>query len=273
MRRAKFITVQSKLLQTRIAELQARERALQTRRNALAPLCTLPTEILVHIMDFLLQSAYTNEEREGHLRERGHMGWVAVMGTCTRMRSLILHTPHLWVDINLSRDKKWTELSLRRAARSPLHVSLRDVEAYPWKVCWKQGCTPNFRLFPTTGTCSGHALRTCVCFRTSRTSRTCFGLSRFRLRCCRIGSARSGSRSHGYPIIARTRSTELRRSSAASPYVLTIASSCSADSGLTQPPAAAYASCMTHAVPASMYLNAPGLASCSSVRPLGHWDR
>jgi hypothetical protein len=110
-------------------------------------------------------------------------------------------------------------------------------------------------------------------FRTSRTSRTCFGLSRFRLRCCRIGSARSGSRSHGYPIIAQTRSTELRRSSAASPYVLTIVSSCSADSGLTQPLAATYASCMTHAVSSSMYLNAPGLASCSSVRPLGHWDR
>jgi hypothetical protein len=140
-------------------------------------------------------------------------------------------------------------------------------------MCWKQGCTPNFRLSPTTGTCSGHALQTCVCFRTSRTSRTFFRLSRFRLRCRRIGSARSGSHSHGYPIIARTRSTELRRSSAASPYVLTIASSCSADSGLTQPPATAYASRMTHAVSSSMYLNAPGLASCSSVRPLGHWDR
>jgi hypothetical protein len=115
-------------------------------------------------------------------------------------------------------------------------------------LCWKQGCAPIFRLFPTTGTCSGHALRTCVCFRTSWTSRTCFRLSHFGLRCRRIGSARSGSRSHGNPIIARTRSTELRRSSAALPYVLTIASSCSADSGLTQPPAAAYASRLTHAV-------------------------
>jgi hypothetical protein len=140
-------------------------------------------------------------------------------------------------------------------------------------LCWKQGCAPIFRLFPTTGTCSGHAFWTCVCFQTSRTSRTCFGLSRFRLRCCRTGSACSGSHSHRYPIIARTRSTELHRSSAASPHVLTIASSCSADSGRTQPPAAAYAYCMTHAVLPSMYLSAPGLASCSSVRPLGHWDR
>jgi hypothetical protein len=132
-------------------------------------------------------------------------------------------------------------------------------------MCWKQGCPPIFRLFPTTGTCSGHALWTCVCFRTSRTSRTCFGPSRFRLRCRRTGSACSGSRSHGYPIIARIRSTELQQSSAALPYVLTIASSCSADSGLTQPPAATYASHMTHAVVSSMYLNAPGPASCSSV--------
>jgi hypothetical protein len=140
-------------------------------------------------------------------------------------------------------------------------------------VCWKQGCAPIFRLFPTTGTCSGHAFWTCVCFRTSRTSQMCFGLSRFGLRCRRIGSARSGLHGHGNPIIARTRSTELRRSSAALPYVLTIASSCSADSGLTQPPAAAYASCLTHAVCSPMYLSAPGLASCSSVQPLGHWDR
>jgi hypothetical protein len=131
-------------------------------------------------------------------------------------------------------------------------------------LCWKQGCAPNFWLFLTMGTCSGHALWTYVCFWTPWTSQTCFGLSRFRL---------WWSRSHGYPIIARTRSTELCRSSAASPYVLTIASSCSADSGLTQPPAAAYAYCMIHAVLPSMYLSAPGLASCSSVRPLGHWDR
>jgi hypothetical protein len=158
----------------------------------------------------------------------------------------------------------------KKAALCPLSHCIFPLLEY---LCWKQGCTPNFRRFPTTGTCSGHALRTCVCFRTSRTSRTCFGLLCFRLRCCRIGSAHSRSRSHGYPIIARTRSTELRRSSAASPYVLPIASSCSADSGLTQPPAAAYASRMTHAVSSSMYLNAPGLASCSSVRPLGHWDR
>jgi hypothetical protein len=135
MRRANFIAVQSKLLQTRIAELQARERALQTRQNALVPLCTLPTEILVHIMDLLLQSAYMNEEGEGRRRERCHMGWVAVMGTCTRMRSLILHTPHLWVDINLNRRKEWTKLSLRRAAHSLIHVSLSDMAAYPWKDC------------------------------------------------------------------------------------------------------------------------------------------
>jgi hypothetical protein len=95
----------------------------------------------------------------------------------------------------------------------------------------------------------------------------------FGLRCCRIGSACSGLHSHGNLIIARTRSTELCRSSTASPYVLTIASSCSTDSGLTQPPAAAYASHLTHAVCPPIYLSAPGLASCSSVRPLGHWDR
>jgi hypothetical protein len=135
------------------------------------------------------------------------------------------------------------------------------------------GGAPIFWLFPAMGTCSGHALRTYVCSWTFWTTQTCLKLSRFRLRCHWIGSACSGLRSHGYPIIAQTRSTELRQSSAALPYMLTIVSSCSADSGLTQPLAAAYASCMTHAVLSSMYLNTPALASCSSVQPLGHWDR
>jgi hypothetical protein len=132
---------------------------------------------------------------------------------------------------------------------------------------------PIFWLFPTMGTCSGHMLWTCGCCWTSWTSRTCFRLSRFGLRCHWTGSARSRLRSHGYPIIAWTRSTELHRSSAVPPYVLTIASSCSVDLELTQPPAAAYASHLTHAVCSPMYLSAPGLASCSSVQPLGHWDR
>jgi hypothetical protein len=49
-------------------------------------------------------------------------------------------------------------------------------------------------------------------------------------------------------------------SSTALPHMLTIVSSCSADLGLTQPPATTYASCMTHAVLSSMYLNTPALA-------------
>jgi hypothetical protein len=135
-----------------------------------------------------------------------------------------------------------------KLSKSAKHLNSTVTHCRKGIMCWKQGCAPDFRLFPTMGTCSGHALGTCVCFRTSRTSQTCFGLLRSRLRCRRIGSAHSGLRSHGYPIIAQTRSTELRRSSAALPYMLTIVSSCSADSGLTQPPAAAYASPLTHAV-------------------------
>jgi hypothetical protein len=41
----------------------------------------------------------------------------------------------------------------------------------------EKGCAPIFRLFLTTGTCSGHTFQTCVCFQTSWTSQTCFRLS------------------------------------------------------------------------------------------------
>jgi hypothetical protein len=130
------------------------------------------------------------------------------------------------------------------------------------------GGTLIFWLFPTTGTCFSHALQTFM-----------FVFGHFRLphHCglwpCWIGSACSGSCSHGNPIIAWTRSTVLHWSSAVSPYMLMIAPSCSADSGLTQPLATTYASHLTHAVCPPKYLSAPGITSCSSAQPLGHWDK
>jgi hypothetical protein len=107
------------------------------------------------------------------------------------------------------------------------------------------GGAPIFWWFPTTGTCSGYPLQILCLFLDILDF---LDFPHFGLWCCWIGSAHSGLHSHGYPMIAQTRSTELCWSSVVLPYMLTIVSSCSADSGLTEPLAATYAPCLTHAV-------------------------
>jgi hypothetical protein len=144
----------------------------------------------------------------------------------------------------------------------PVHLCVRLVVKHDALPVLEARVGPYFlRLFPAMGTCLvtcyGPWSWTCVC------SLGHLGLPCFGLWCCWIGSDCSRLCSHRNPIIAQTRSMELCRSSAALPYMLTIASSCSADLGLTQPPAPTYASCLTHAVCSPMYLSAPGLASCS----------
>jgi hypothetical protein len=60
-------------LEEQIAELQTHLRQLQSRQNALAPLCWLPTEILVDVMKLLSRGA--RAKQKGTLA-----GWTRVMG-------------------------------------------------------------------------------------------------------------------------------------------------------------------------------------------------
>jgi hypothetical protein len=136
MRRVEFFGRETKLLQTQILELRAQERRLLTRRNALAPLCNLPTEVLLDILDLLSARILTNHaERQEYKRGRGRVGWVGVMGTCTRMRSLVLNTPRLWADVNLNRNEEWARLCLERSISFHLQVSFDEKGAIPWREC------------------------------------------------------------------------------------------------------------------------------------------
>jgi hypothetical protein len=139
MQRAGFIGRETKLLQTQILGLKAQERRLLTRRNALAPLCILPTEILLDIIDLLSPHIHTNHgDHMDRRRGRGRVGWVGVMGVCTRMRSLVLNTPRLWADVDLNRNEEWTRLCLERSISSPLQISFNEESALHGKEC--RGC-------------------------------------------------------------------------------------------------------------------------------------
>jgi hypothetical protein len=134
MQRAGFIGRETELLQTQILGLKAQERRLLTRRNALAPLCHLPTEILLDILDLLAPHIHTSHgEYMDWRRGRGRVAWVGVMGVCTRMRSLVLNTPRLWADVDLNRHEEWTRLCLERSISSPLQISFNEESALPGK--------------------------------------------------------------------------------------------------------------------------------------------
>jgi hypothetical protein len=133
MRRVDFIGRETKLLQNQILDLQAQERQLFTRRNALAPLCNLPTEVLLDILDLLSPRTQTNHgDKLWRRYGRGRVGWASVMGVCTRMRSLVLNTPRLWADVNLNRNVEWTRLCLERSMSSHLQVSFDEEDALHW---------------------------------------------------------------------------------------------------------------------------------------------
>jgi hypothetical protein len=133
MRHVDFIGRETKRLQPQILDFQAQERQLFTRRNALAPLCNLPTEVLLDILELLSPRTQTNHGDVLWRRyRRGRVGWVGVMGTCTRMRSLVLNTPRLWADVDLSRNREWTRLCLERSISFHLQVSFDEEDALHW---------------------------------------------------------------------------------------------------------------------------------------------
>jgi hypothetical protein len=116
------------LVQEEVHKLQAHLRQLRARRNAHAPLCRLPSEILTHVMDIL--GVYASKafralafpDRCSYEEGSGVAGWTHLMGTCTRMRSIVLNTPGLWTDVDLNRSYDWLQLCIRNSRSLPLTV-------------------------------------------------------------------------------------------------------------------------------------------------------
>jgi hypothetical protein len=150
MKASEFLDREIAVVHNQVSELQTRLRRLQARGNALVPFCRLPTEILVRIMDMLAaptsdapQTPACGEDKKDGKRS-GLAGWTHVMGTCTRMRSLVLNTPRLWAEVDLTRNSEWIKLCMERSASCPLTVTF-DEDLVPWPGCeCEMGERPKF---------------------------------------------------------------------------------------------------------------------------------
>src|SRR6266850_2972375 len=94
--------------------------SLLSRRNVLAPISVLPTELLARIFHFC---ALAEPLWMSQLPSK--LGWITVTHVCQRWRQVALDDTSLWARITgFSRSPKWIAESLARARNAPLVFSL-----------------------------------------------------------------------------------------------------------------------------------------------------
>jgi hypothetical protein len=95
-------------------------------QNTLSPLCRMPDEIIVHIVQALqvLQKPKHRFQRRGYSRISSFHEWTKVMLVCTRLRDVLVHTPELWAFYHSQWPKSLQDLYLSRARNRPLNTYL-----------------------------------------------------------------------------------------------------------------------------------------------------
>jgi hypothetical protein len=117
-------------LEDAIAQDFACIHELHVERNALHPLCTLPPEILLLILEILARDRWGEhwpvyDRRSSRTSEHAfgvRTGWPIVTGVCRRIRSLAIESPSLWSFIDFWPKIEWIDLCRRRAGNSPLVI-------------------------------------------------------------------------------------------------------------------------------------------------------
>ncbi|KAH9046757.1 hypothetical protein EDB84DRAFT_1625223 [Lactarius hengduanensis] len=111
-----------------IKSLEASLQALRYRRNALAPISSLPTEVITTIFTYLhipvtLSAAFTLDEQIEHSE---HLARLRVAHVCHQWREIALNLPLLWshVDFTVVSSAGAAEI-LSRAKRAPLYLEAR----------------------------------------------------------------------------------------------------------------------------------------------------
>ncbi|KAI0063913.1 hypothetical protein BV25DRAFT_1785027, partial [Artomyces pyxidatus] len=97
-------------------ELAAIEMALcysRARRNAIAPISRLPSEVVVVVFAFLSLELQTWKD---------NLGWITVPHVCRRWRDIALNAATLWREISLALGAEWTSTSLVRARDTPIII-------------------------------------------------------------------------------------------------------------------------------------------------------
>ncbi|KAI9453537.1 hypothetical protein BJY52DRAFT_1418220 [Lactarius psammicola] len=115
------------LLQAIDAEIKSLEgsiRGLKHRRNALAPISSLPTEVVATIFSFLRVPRASSPFTLG--KKPDHLAWLRVAHVCHQWREIALDQPHFWshVDFATFSSAGAAEI-LARAKTVPLHLEAR----------------------------------------------------------------------------------------------------------------------------------------------------
>ncbi|KAI9462908.1 hypothetical protein BJY52DRAFT_1166858 [Lactarius psammicola] len=121
---------QWKAIDAEIKSLEDSIRALRLRRNALAPVSSLPPEIIAAIFSILRLPPGGTTPLGG--RPDRHLSWLRVAHVCHRWREVALNQPFFWshVDFSTLSSAGMTEI-LVRAKSVPLYLEAR-VPKYRW---------------------------------------------------------------------------------------------------------------------------------------------
>jgi hypothetical protein len=120
-------------IDARIEVLVKELSSLRRRRNALTPLCRLPTELKVQIFQHVQYHRVTSPrdadvtkrldnplgDTFGQQRSDLDHSWMKLMSCCVSLRETALATGHLWRYIQLPGNPQWRDLCLERAKGCP----------------------------------------------------------------------------------------------------------------------------------------------------------
>ena len=133
---ANFWEYQQQAIDAEIKSLEESIRALKYRRNALAPISSLPTEVTTLIFSFLRatseSSAFTSFTTSTKL-DLDPLAWLHVTHVCHQWREIALNQPLFWSHVN------FTNLSsvgaaeiIAQAKTAPLYLEARVLGGNHW---------------------------------------------------------------------------------------------------------------------------------------------
>jgi hypothetical protein len=113
-------------IDARIVVLEQELHELRTRRNAFAPLCTIPSELIVHIVRLIQitpEHHYTNTTKPYLYPDIKYNGkWTRMMMTCQHLRHVIVEAPALWRLVDCHPGSEWMQLCMKRRGSVPLDL-------------------------------------------------------------------------------------------------------------------------------------------------------
>jgi hypothetical protein len=118
---------QLQAIDAEIKSLEESIRALMRRRNALAPISSLPTEVLTTILSALREPVVPSPLTPFTLRRKpDNLPWMRVAHVCQHWREIALNQPLFWSHLDFT---KFTSAGaveiLTRAKTVPLHLAAR----------------------------------------------------------------------------------------------------------------------------------------------------